>query len=114
MKQNDIIPIIQDNNISEYYSLKNLGVEGYAFPYQEALKLVQICKLLAIPILGGDVYSMNNSTIKNSDNNWYYDRAPHESYYEYVQNSCNKSESYIRTFKTHSCDRPLFSFVLEN
>lgn len=114
MKQNDIIPIIQDNNISEYYSLKNLGVEGYAFPYQEALKIVQICKLLAIPILGGDVYSMNNSTIENSDNNWYYDRAPHESYYEYAQNSCNKSESYIRTFKTHSCDRPLFSFVLEN
>ena len=42
MKQNDIISIIQDNNISEYYSLKNLGIEGYAFPYQEALKIVQI------------------------------------------------------------------------
>lgn len=62
MKQNDIISIIQDNDISEYYSLKNLGIEGYAFPYQEALKIVQICKLLVIPILGGDVYSMNNST----------------------------------------------------
>ena len=41
MKQNDIISIIQDNDISEYYSLKNLGIEGYAFPYQEALKIVQ-------------------------------------------------------------------------
>ena len=59
MKQNDIISIIQDNDISEYYSLKNLGIEGYAFPYQEALKIVQICKFLVIPILGGDVYSMN-------------------------------------------------------
>ena len=57
MKQNDIISIIQDNNISEYYSLMDLGIEGYAFPYQEALKIVQICKLLVIPILGGDVYS---------------------------------------------------------
>ena len=38
MKQNDIISIIQDNNISEYYSLMDLGIEGYAFPYQEALK----------------------------------------------------------------------------
>ena len=56
MKQNDIISIIQDNNISEYYSLMDLGIEGYAFPYQEALKIVQICKLLVIPILGGDVY----------------------------------------------------------
>ena len=46
MKQNDIISIIQDNDISEYYSLKNLGIEGYAFPYQEALKIVQTCKLL--------------------------------------------------------------------
>ena len=35
-------------------------------------------------------------------------------FYDYVQNSCNKSESYIRTFKNHSCDRPLFSFVLKD
>jgi hypothetical protein len=63
MKKNDIISIIQDNNISEYYSLKNLGVEGYAFPYQEALKIVQICKLLAIPILGGDVYAVYDSCL---------------------------------------------------
>ena len=70
MKQNDIISIIQDNNISEYYSLMDLGIEGYAFPYQEALKIVQTCKLLAIPILGGDVYSMNDSTIESTSDNW--------------------------------------------
>ena len=40
MKKKDIISIIQDNDISEYYSLKNLCIEGYAFPYQEALKIV--------------------------------------------------------------------------
>ena len=114
MKKNDIISIIQDNDISEYYSLKNLGIEGYAFPYQEALKIVQICKLLVIPILGGDVYSMNNSTIENSDDNWYYDRTPNESYYNYAQNSCNKSESYIKSFKYYSFDWPLFSFVIED
>lgn len=114
MKKNDIISIIQDNDISEYYSLKNLGIEGYAFPYQEALKIVQICKLLVIPILGDDVYSMNNSTIENSDDNWYYDRTPNESYYNYAQNSCNKSESYIKSFKDYSFDRPLFSFVIED
>ena len=114
MKKNDIISIIQDNDISEYYSLKNLGIEGYAFLYQEALKIVQICKLLVIPILGGDVYSMNNSTIENSDDNWYYDRTPNESYYNYAQNSCNKSESYIKSFKDYSFDRPLFSFVIED
>ena len=114
MKKNDIISIIQDNDISEYYSLKNLGIEGYAFPYQEALKIVQICKLLVIPILGGDVYSMNNSTIENSDDNWYYDRTPNESYCNYAQNSCNKSESYIKSFKDYSFDRPLFSFVIED
>ena len=114
MKQNDIISIIQDNDISEYYSLMDLGIEGYAFPYQEALKIVQTCKLLAIPILGGDVYSMKNSIIEYSDDNWYYNRTPDESYYDYVQNSCNKSESYIRTYKNHFCDRSLFSFVLKN
>ena len=114
MKKKDVISIIQDNDISEYYSLKNLGIEGYAFPYQEALKIVQICKLLVIPILGGDVYSMNNSTIENSDDNWYYDRTPNESYYNYAQNSCNKSESYIKSFKDYSFDRPLFSFVIED
>ena len=114
MKKSDIMSIIQDNDISEYYSLKHLGIEGYAFPDQEALKIVQICKLLVIPILGGDVYSMNNSTIENSDDNWYYDRTPNESYYNYAQNSCNKSESYIKSFKDYSFDRPLFSFVIED
>ena len=113
MKKNDIISIIQDNDISEYYSLKNLGIEGYAFPYQEALKIVQICKLLVIPILGGDVYSLTDSTIEDLDDNWYYDRTQSESYYNYVQNSCNRSESYIRAYKSHSCDKPLFSLVIE-
>ena len=113
MKKNDIISIIQDNDISEYYSLKNLGIEGYAFPYQEALKIVQICKLLLIPILGGDVYSLTDSTIEDLDDSWYYDRTQSESYYNYVQNSCNRSESYIRAYKSHSCDKPLFSLVIE-
>ena len=40
MKKSDIVSIIQDNDISEYYSLKYLGIEGYAFPDQEALKIV--------------------------------------------------------------------------
>ena len=79
MKQKDIISIIQDNNISEYYSLMDLGIEGYAFPYQEALKIVRKCKLLAIPILGCDVYSMNDSTIESTSDNWYYNRTPDES-----------------------------------
>ena len=113
MKKSDIISIIQDNDISEYYSLKHLGIDGYAFPEQEALKIVQLCKLLLIPILGGDVYCLNDFTIEGLDDNWYYDRTPSESYYNYVQNSCNKSESYIRAYKSHSCDRPLFSLVIE-
>ena len=113
MRKSDIISIIQDNNISEYYSLKHLCIEGYAFPEQEALKIVQICKLILIPILGGDVYSLTNSTIEVLDDSWYYDRTQSESYYNYVQNSCNKSESYIRAYKSHSCDRPLFSLVIE-
>ena len=70
--------------------------------------------LILIHTVGGDVYRMKNSTIEYSDDNWYYNRTPDESYYDYVQNSCNKSESYIRTFKNHFCDRPLFSFALEN
>jgi hypothetical protein len=113
MEISDIMSFIQDNDISEYYSLKHLGIEGYAFPEQEALKIVQICKLLLIPILGGDVYSLTNSTIEDLDDSWYYDRTQSESYYNYVQNSCNKSESYIRAYKSHSCDRPLFSLVIE-
>ena len=114
MKKNDIISIIQDNDISEYYSLKHLGIEDYAFPDQEALKIVQICKLLLIPILGGDVYSLTDSTIEDLDDSWYYDRTQSESYYNYVQNSCNRSESYIRAYKSHSCDKPLFSFTIED
>ena len=114
MKKSDIISIIQDNDIFEYYSLKHLGIEGQAFPDQEALKIVQLCKLSLIPILGGDVYSLNDSTIEVLDDNWYYDRTPSESYYNYVQNSCNKSESYIRTYKNNSCDRTLFSFVIDD
>ena len=97
MKKSDIISVIQDNDISEYYSLKHLGIEGYAFPDHEALKIVQLCKLLLIPILGGDVYCLNDSIIEGLDDNWYYDRTPSESYYNYVQNSCNKSESYINS-----------------
>lgn len=113
MKKNDIISIIQDNDISEYYSLKHLGIDGYAFPEQEALKIVQLCRLSLIPILGGDVYRLTDSTIEDLGDNWYYERTPSESHYNYVQNSCNRSESYIMTYKNHSCDKPLFSLVIE-
>ena len=44
MKKNDIISIIQDNDISEYYSLKHLGIEGYAFPDQEAVDSSTKCE----------------------------------------------------------------------
>ena len=109
-----IIGDIVGGKINEALSLSVIGINEYAWNYNSIVEMIPLLREKRLPILGGDVYSMNNSTIENSDDNWYYDRIPNESFYDYVQNSCNKSESYIRTFKNHSCDRPLFSFVLED
>ena len=66
MKKSDIISVIQDNDISEYYSLKHLGIEGYAFPDHEALKIVQLCKLLYNFFINNETFVITHTPIAES------------------------------------------------
>ena len=47
MKKKDIISIIQDNDISEYYSLKNLCIETSAKPHIDS-EIINITHGLSI------------------------------------------------------------------
>lgn len=109
-----MIDIIQEAHICNYYSLEESGIHDIAFPRQEALRVVQTCRILGISILGGDVYHKNDSAIELSYDNWYYDKNPVVSDLENIRQSCNRAERYIKNYHDHSGRVSLFTFVLDD
>lgn len=45
--------------MENYYSLRHLGINAYAFPKKQALNMFQIFEKQCCQILGGDVYCLN-------------------------------------------------------
>ncbi|OFP37754.1 hypothetical protein HMPREF2992_00570 [Prevotella sp. HMSC069G02] len=71
-----MIDFIQEAHICNYYALAEFGIYDIAFPYQDALLVMQTCRILGISIWGGYVYHKNDSSIGLSCDNWYYDKNP--------------------------------------
>lgn len=93
-------------------SLELLGVNGFAYPRKEALKIANGYFNSNKPILGGDVYKLVNGRIESTSDSWYCDRKESESPYDYVVRSYHITCDYIRDYPGN--DSILFGFVVEN
>ena len=71
-----MIDYIREAHIYNYYALAEFGIHDIAFPYQDALQIMQTCRIICISIWGGDVYHKNDYAIGISYANWYYDKNP--------------------------------------
>lgn len=112
MNQNLLIKLTNDCNISEFYSLEELGIDNIAFPYKQALMLVDILRESHVSILGGDVYLKKGSCIEISYDNWYCEKGDGELDCYFIKRSCDIAESYIKNYIRNTINKPLFSFVL--
>lgn len=92
-------------------SLELLGVNGFAYPRKEALKIVNEYFNSNKPILGGDVYKLVNGRIESTSDSWYCNRKESETLYDYVGRSYHITCDYIRNYpdKTNT----FFSIVIE-
>ena len=101
--------IIEQNNIERYYSLESLGGYGFAFPKEEALKVVSALKENFYDILGGDVYILEEEGINLTYENWTCDQEDDENPYDYLKRSSNMAIQFIR--ERNEYDNYLYNFV---
>ncbi len=93
------------------YSLEPLGVHGFAYPQKEALKIANGYFNSNIPILGGDVYKMENGRITLTLDSWYCDRISSESPSEYVRRCYLVTTDYVSKYPNNA--NFLFGFVVD-
>lgn len=75
-------------DMENYYSLRHLGINAYAFPKKQALNIISKFLKNNVPILGGDVYCLNKGIITNSYDNWYCNLETGESQKYFTGRSC--------------------------
>ena len=113
MYKDIIIKIATEANISKYFSLEEIGIDNYAFPYQQAILLVYVLRQSYVPILGGDVYLKLGSSLESSYDNWYCDKKEDERDSVFVKRSCDVAEIFIKEYKWKNIVKePLFAFVI--
>lgn len=95
----------------EKTSLAPLGVNGFAYSKNEALRIAEAYYHSNTAILGGDVYKLENGKIKLTYDSWYCDRSSAETISEYVNRSYQIARDYISRY--HSNTNLLFGFVIE-
>lgn len=110
----DIInKIATEANISKCFSLEEIGIDNYAFPYQQAILLVDVLRQSNVSILGGDVYLKRGSSIDISYDNWYCDKKEDEQDSVFVNRSCDVAKTFIKEYKRKNIVKePLFAFVI--
>ena len=113
MNKDTIIKIATEANISKYFSLEEIGINNFAFLYQQAILLVDVLRQSNVPILGGDVYLRLESSIEISYDNWYCDKKEDERDSVFVNRSCDVAETFIKEYKRkNAIKEPLFAFVI--
>lgn len=99
--------------MKSYYSLMLLGIDAYAFPKEQALDIISKLKSNHIPILGGDVYCLNNGLITDSYDSWYCNPETGETQQHFVERSYLVAKKYIESYLENDIVRNLFSVVTE-
>lgn len=95
------------------YSLKDIGINENAYTKEYAIKLIMQLKKKQIPILGGDVYILENTKISRTIDNWYCNRIEQEAPLNYVERSYQIALKYIESYPIQSTKIVLFSLIYE-
>ena len=75
-------------------SLKPLGLNEIAWKYEDILQLIDMIRAQNVPILGGDVYKMENGVIVPTYDSWYVNGSQ-----DTISNSWDRAEDYIRNYE---------------
>ena len=93
-------------------SLADIGINEIALNREYALKAVDILRTESIPILGGDVYEKQDETYCSTYDNWYCEKSNYTNDEEYLKESWNKAENYIKNYNCGEGNLFFFTIVI--
>ncbi len=88
--------------------LNDLGVRNYALSQTESLVALSQLVEKGVAVLGGDVYSFIDDSIKETYDSWHCDQDKSESDEEFLKRSIATSQNYILSY---SNSNTLFALV---
>jgi hypothetical protein len=96
-------------------SLENIGVDEYAWDWQDSIKIIETLTGPAnkIPILGGDVYVLANGQFKHTGDSWFIEKAVSESSDVFLDRTRFISIAYIKTYTARNGENFFYSIVVQ-
>lgn len=99
--------------MSSSISLEKINENNYAWLLNDALAVIEILKNARIPILGGDVFLLQNGNPNFTYDSWYIKgREEYNSAEEFLVDSEQRAVKYITTYAQKNGDKYCYSFVL--
>ena len=95
-------------------SLINPGSSEVALTSADALEAIEALRGSRVAILGGDVLTEENGSLRYVYANWHSDRKSNEGADDYVTRSHSETTAYILGYKSRSGITPLFVLVTDS
>ena len=91
-------------------NLEIVGVRNWALDRESALKALRQFSVMKIAVLGGDVYTVRDTRLESTYDNWYCNARAGERGAEYVARSIATAKQYIANYPANAGD-VLFAIV---
>lgn len=91
--------------------LDDVGVNDFAFHYEDAIELINALHGVGAPILGGDVYIARTEKPEMTRDSWYCDRTIDETDSAFVERSRARAFGFLEHFSAESEGPYLFTIV---
>jgi len=100
-----------DLRILKGQDMNNPSIVSKALTKREALDALDLYERLSLPILGGDVFSLNRiGEINWTYDNWYCEKYENESRIEYTKRSVEETKQYINEYQKDSLLDTIYLF----
>jgi hypothetical protein len=90
------------DKIKDAIPLYSFGINEMAWDFDNVIEIISLLRTENIPILGGDVYLINDGIVKATFDSWYFDNIinldceySYEKTIEYIMIFEKKDEKYV-------------------
>lgn len=102
------------NILSVGLPLHDEGIFNWALTQEQAIKALEIFLIEKIPILGGDVYYSNGSTLEPNYDSWFFEYKDGTTQKEFLENSIKKAFLYIKNYPSENIQNTFFVLTPKN
>jgi hypothetical protein len=93
------------------YPLKLIGIKNWALSKKDAINAIKELADLQVPIVGGDVYIMENGVLQHNYDSWYCNPIIDELSDDFLARSINKAKTFIEQYNIEKDNLIYFALV---